>query len=314
MKLDYRISVLLPCHTTNFLSECIKSIQEQTLSKSDFEVVVVADRVNQATVAYILEGSHLHFRIIPSDRPGIVPALNTGLENIFSEYVARMDGDDLMFPDRLQSQMEYLDKTSICDVVGGQLELIDEQGYRIGENKFRNKIGTSTKELLSSSPVAHPASMIRRGAISRVGGYRDFLAEDWDLWVRLRNNGELHNLSQKVIKYRIHNNQHSRHEMFAQSYARLIVGVSYFARKENYVDGPKGALEMEVWLADSIMYLRKNSIKFRLFIRWANRLDAYKQKFNAFATTRKISIGLALLIRYPIWFSGAVLKKVFAKK
>lgn len=314
MTLNHRISVLIPCHSTNFLSECIYSIQQQTMSKNDFEVVVVADRVDQAVVADILDDSQLQFRIISSVNPGIVAALNTGLENIFSEYVARMDGDDLMFPDRLQSQLEYLEKTSICDAVGGQLEQIDMQGFRIGDSKFRNKIGSSYKELLSSSPLAHPASMIRRSALSQIGGYRDFLAEDWDLWVRLRRNGELHNLSQKVIKYRIHNNQHSRNEMFAKSHARLIVGVSYFARQENYADEPKSFSELEVWLVEAMTFLRRNSIKFRFFLRWAKRLDAYQQKFNGFATTRNISIGLALLIQYPIWFTKAVLKKVFTNQ
>jgi hypothetical protein len=225
-----------------------------------------------------------------------------------------MDSDDLMFPDRLQSQLEYLEKSSICDAVGGQLELIDVQGSSIGDSKYRIKIGTSYKELLSSSPLAHPASMIRRSAISQVGGYRDFLAEDWDLWVRMRKNGELHNLNQKVIKYRIHNNQLSRHEMFAESHARLIVGVSYFARQENYADRPKSTSELEVWLAESMMYLRKRNLEFRSFLRWSKRLDAYQLKFKTFATTKKISIGLTVLVQYPIWFSRAILDKVFANR
>ena len=314
MQADYRISVLIPCHSTNFLSECIGSIQGQTISKNAFEVVIVVDRVDQAAVTDILDDSDLNFRIISSGSPGIVPALNTGLENIFSEYVARMDGDDLMFPDRLQAQLEYLEKTSICVAVGGQLDLINEQGLHFGEIKFPNKVGTSSKELFLSSPVAHGGAMIRRRAISQIGGYRDFLAEDWDLWVRLRKIGELHSLSQKVIEYRIHNNNSSRHDMFAKSHARMIVAVSHFARQENYADSPKSTSELEVWLTDAVKYLRKSSLEFRIFLRWAKRFDAYEKKFKSFATTRKISTGLALLTQYPIWFSREILKKVFTNR
>jgi len=310
MQSDYRISVLIPCHSTNFLSECIDSIQEQTMSKSDFEVVIVADRVDRAEMADILKGSNLHFRIIPSPNPGIVAALNTGLTNISSEYVARMDEDDLMYPNRLHAQLEYLENTPICVAVGGQLELIDENGIRIGESKFRKKIGTSNKELFSSSPLAHPAAMIRRSTISQIGGYRNFLAEDWDLWVRLREVGEVHNLSQQVIKYRVHNNQLSRQKMYAQSQARLIVGVSHFARQGDYVDSPESISELELWLEESKAYLRKSSFRFRVFLRWSRRVDMYQERFNTLVTTKNVSIVLTLLTHHPIWFLRDMLKKV----
>jgi len=309
MKSDYRISVLIPCHSTNFLSESIASIREQTLSKNEFEVVIVADRVDQAELVDIFVGSNLNYRIVSSESPGIVAALNTGLKNISSEYVARMDEDDLMYPNRLQAQMEYLENTSTCLAVGGQLELIDEAGSKIGESKFRHKVGTSYKELFSSSPLAHPAVMIRRSAISEIGGYRSFLAEDWDLWVRLREIGEVHNLLQKVIKYRVHSNQLSRQKMYAQSRARLIVGVSYFARQAKLADGPDSFSELEVWLAESMEYLRNSSLRFRMFLRWAKRIDLYQEKFNSLVTTKKISSGLALLIQYPVWFLRDMLKK-----
>ena len=310
MKSDYRISVLIPCHSTKFLSESIASIREQTLSKNEFEIVIAADRVDQAEVIDILAESQLNYRIISSESPGIVAALNTGLQDISSEYVARMDEDDLMYPSRLQVQLKYLDSTLDCVAVGGQLELIDENGSRIGESNFRRRLSTSYKELFLSSPVAHPAAMIRRSAIGEIGGYRAFLAEDWDLWVRLRETGEVHNLSQKVIKYRVHSNQLSRQKMYAQSRARLVVGVSYFARQAKLADGPRSVFEVDAWLAESIEYLRENSFRFRKFFRWAKRLDLYQEKFNSLVTTKKISTGLTLLTQYPIWFLRDMLKKV----
>lgn len=310
MKSDYRISVLIPCHSTKFMSESIASIREQTLSKNEFEIVIVADRVDRAEILEILVGSDLNYRIISSKNPGIVAALNTGLQNISSEYVARMDEDDLMYPSRLQVQLEYLDSALDYVAVGGQLELIDENGSRIGESKFHKRIGASYKDLFFSSPVAHPAALIRRSAISEIGGYRSFLAEDWDLWIRLREIGRLYNLSQKVIKYRVHSNQLSRQKMYAQSRARLIVGVSYFARQAKLTDGPRSISEVEAWLAESIDYLRDNSLRFRKFLRWAKRVDSYQEKFNSLVTSKKFSTGLTLLIQYPIWFLRDMIKKV----
>ena len=311
MKSDCRISVLIPCHSTKYLSESIASIQEQTLSKSGFEVIIVADRVDRLEVIGILERSDLNYRIIASVSPGIVAALNTGLNSISTEYVARMDEDDLMYPTRLEAQMNYLDSFSKCVAVGGQLDLIDESRYWIGESKFRNKVGTSYKELFTASPVAHPAAMVRRSAIVEIGGYRAFLAEDWDLWVRLREIGEVHNLSQKVIKYRVHRDQLSRQKMYAQSRSRIIVGVSYFARQAKLEDGPNSLSELESWLTDTMNQLRSRSLKFRLFVRWSERLNRYQEKLNSLISTRKLSIALILLLQYPFWFLRDILKKVF---
>ena len=311
MATEYRISVLIPCHSTNFLSDCIDSIQQQTLSKNDFEVVIIADRVEQTDVEDILDNRGLNFRIISSNAPGIVTALNTGLNNISSEYIARMDEDDLMCPDRLRAQLEYLEINSDCVAIGGQLELIDGQGSRIGESNFHRKVGKSYKELFSNSPLAHPAAMIRKSAINQIGGYRGFLAEDWDLWVRLREIGEVHNLSQIVIKYRIHENQLSRQKMYAQSRARLIVGVSYFARQMHFSDEPEISSELEIWLTASTLNLRNSSLKFRFFLRWSNRLDLYQESLNSLIATRKISVFISMLARYPIWLLRDMLKKTF---
>jgi hypothetical protein len=119
----------------------------------------------------------------------------------------------------------------------------------------------------------------------------------------------VHNLLQKVIKYRVHSNQLSRQKMYAQSRARLIVGVSYFARQAKLADGPDSFSELEVWLAESMEYLRNSSLRFRMFLRWAKRIDLYQEKFNSLVTTKKISSGLALLIQYPVWFLRDMLKK-----
>lgn len=280
------------------------------MGKKEFEVVIVADRVGEAEVKSILEGSGLNVQIISSDKPGIVPALNIGLKNITSEYIARMDEDDLMYPNRLQVQLDYLDNIPICVAVGGQIELIDEFGSQIGKSKFRRKIATSYKDLFYASPLAHPAAMIRRSAMTKVGDYRDFLAEDWDLWVRLREVGEVHNLSQRVIKYRVHNNQLSREKMYLQSRARLIIGVSYFARQAKLADGPVSISELENWLSESTKYLQENNFQFRSFLQWAKRLDLYQEKFNSLITTKSISAGLKLLIQFPTLFLRDMLKKV----
>ena len=123
-----RITVLIPCHSTDYLSKSLQSIKDQTLDKVDFEVLLVADRINITEAGLILDKTGLTYRIIESIFPGIVPALNLGLDNIKSEYVARMDEDDVMLPDRLETQLRYLEENEKILAVGGQLILIDKNG------------------------------------------------------------------------------------------------------------------------------------------------------------------------------------------
>jgi glycosyltransferase involved in cell wall biosynthesis len=311
MELKYRISVLIPCHSTNFLTESIASIQRQTLNKSIFEVVIVADRVDEKEVTKILEQSQLSFRIVSSSNPGIVSALNLGVSSISSDFIARMDEDDVMYPNRLEIQLAHLEKNANCVAVGGQLELIDEFGFEIGTAKFARIVGKSSKDLFDSSPIAHPAAMVRTGAISKIGGYRSFLPEDWDLWVRLQEIGELHNLSQKVLRYRIHGNQLSREKMYAKSHARLIVGTSHFARQAGLLDAPGTVPETEIWITEISKILNETSHPFRTFIKWTRKIDSYQDAYNTFAREKRIKLAIKLFVSFPLWFFRDILKKVF---
>ena len=308
---NYRISVLIPCHSTNFLLESIASIEQQTLENSFFEVVIVTDRVDEAEVIEIIEQSKLNFRIVSSNNPGIVPALNLGLGNIASEFIARMDEDDVMYPNRLEIQLAHLERNTICVAVGGQIELIDEFGFKIGDAKFAKKVGTTSGELFYSSPIAHPAAMIRTSAMRKVGGYRNFLAEDWDLWVRLQEIGELHNLSQKVLKYRIHGKQLSREKMYAQSRSRLIVGTSHFARKAGLIDAPDNVSELEIWMKKISAELNKISQPFRSFIKWTEKVNSYQEAYNKLSIEKSIQSAGKLFVRSPLWFFRDILKKIF---
>jgi glycosyltransferase involved in cell wall biosynthesis len=311
MESKYRISVLIPCHSTNFLTESIASIQRQTLNKSLFEVVIVADRVDEAEVIKIVEQSQVSFRIVSASNPGIVSALNLGVRSISSEFIARMDEDDVMYPNRLEIQLAHLEKNANCVAVGGQLELMNEFGFEIGTAKFARIVGKSSKDLFVSSPIAHPAAMVRTSAISKINGYRSFLPEDWDLWVRLQEIGELHNLSQKVLRYRIHGNQLSRGKMYAKSRARLIVGTSHFARQAGLIDAPDTVPKTEIWITEISKILNETSHPFRTFIKWTEKIDSYQDAYNTFAREKRIKLAIKLFVSYPLWFFRDILKKVF---
>ena len=294
------VTVLIPCHSLNYLSKSLASIYQQTFHSESFEVLLIADRINVEEARRILNNSGLNYRIIVSEEPGIVPALNLGLSNITSEFVARMDEDDLMFPERLELQYLYLLKHKNILAVGGQLQLIDASDTIIGYSKYRKVIGQKISHLFETSPVAHPAVMFRRSAIEKIGGYRDFLPEDWDLWVRMSEHGLIQNLKRTVLGYRIHSAQLSREKMYAQKIGRQFVAASYYARNLGIRDSPDMGEDKSVWLQKTQNQLRESSEDFRRFERKYKRNEIIVNAMQNKGKFKRFLSIIQLFLKYPI--------------
>jgi len=309
MTSGYLISVLIPCHSLNYLPKSIESIAQQTFPKQDFEVLLVADRIDLAEAYKILRQSNLNFRVIESKEPGIVPALNLGLANITSEIVARMDEDDLMMPKRLELQYQHMLINKETLVVGGQLQLIDVDNKVIGYSNYRKRIRRISFQALESSPIAHPAAMFRRSAVERIGGYRDFLPEDWDLWARLSEHGPIENLEETVLSYRVHPNQLSREKMYAQDLGKQFVSTSHFARILGIRDAPTTPEGKSAWLEETQIHLRHFSKAFRRFEKRSKKNQLISEAFQM-GNRRRLQKVLSLLLKSPIVTSAHLFTKI----
>lgn len=226
----FEASILLPVHSTRFLLETLTSIEEACKNDFDWQLVIVLDRVSlkelQPHIPYF--GTNVSITILESKNPGIVNALNLGLSECNSEFVARIDEDDLVTSKRFLSQVEFLRKNAEYLVVGSALGLIDEEGKRKGNIRYPLHHRSLTKSLFLFSPIAHPASMYRLDAVKGVGGYRSGVPEDWDLWIRLSRIGKIRNLSEELIFYRQHDNQLSRSKMYKLWRSRRILLLAHF--------------------------------------------------------------------------------------
>lgn len=275
------------------------SINNQTLSTNLYEVLLVADRINMAEAKSILSVLNSNYRIIQSHIPGIVPALNLGLDNVSSKYVARMDEDDIMMTTRLEKQLRYLEDNHDVHAVGGQIILIDEDEGFLGIGRYRKKIRLNEKDLLMSSPLAHPATMYRLESVRSVGGYRDFLPEDWDLWVRLREQGQIENLDESILKYRVHQNQLSREKMYKQAVGRQYVATSYFARQFNLKDHPETIESSEEWLYNTQAVLRTISSDYLKFEKFNGKLQEINSIIESTGIIELICKTVTVGIRFP---------------
>lgn len=186
-----KVSILLPCYNAAAtLPETIASIQAQTCE--DYEVNAVDDGSTDGTRA-LLEAwaaEDRRVRTMGTAHGGVIAAANAGLAGCRGEYVARMDADDRMHPDRLGKQAAYLNVHPETGVVSCLVEPAGRvrQGFRIYLD-WLNSLTTDEairREMFVESPIANPSAMVRRSLLEEHGGYEERgWPEDYDLWLRL---------------------------------------------------------------------------------------------------------------------------------
>jgi hypothetical protein len=214
-----------------YLATALKSVLTQTFT--DFEVVIVDDGSTDASPAIL--ASHAdqdpRVRILRQDKAGIVTALNRGLNECRAPLVARMDADDVAYPERLGRQVAFMRSHPSVAAMGSSLRLITPDG-RPGPTLRQPTAPSQIKRLLRRGNVlAHPSVILRKDAILACKGYREPLrhAEDYDLWMRLSESYELANVDDCLLDYRVHPQQVSWSHAEAQ--AIRILGVQLLARQ-----------------------------------------------------------------------------------
>ena len=203
-----RVSILMPVYNVApYLREAMDSILTQTFQ--DFELIVLDD-CSPDNSAEILD-TYTDERIVRyrgEKNMGLSNVLNVGLQMARGEFIARMDSDDLSTPERLATQVAYLDAHPEVDLCSCGMELFGaKQATWVREMNVEDVKITA----LFHSPILHASSMWRRASFERVG--LRFLqemvpAEDYDMWTRAMAAGlRLVNIPQVMYKYRIHPSQ-----------------------------------------------------------------------------------------------------------
>lgn len=191
------VSILLPVRNEErLLPAALASLARQTLT--DWELVAVNDGSTDATGAILdnAAGNDPRVRVLHRPPAGLVASLNAGLEACRAPLVARMDGDDLCHPLRLQLQTTFLDKHPAITLLACRVRHVPRQTLSDGMRAYetwQNRLlehDDIMRDLYVESPFTHPSVMFRRDAVRALGGYRDRgWPEDYDLWLRMARSG-----------------------------------------------------------------------------------------------------------------------------
>ena len=186
------ISILLPVYEAeDTIASCLRSIERQTYKR--WKCFIVNDGSNdkglEIAEEFALRDSRFH--IINREHRGIVFALNEGLNQIDTEFTARMDADDVMHRHRLAEQVAYLRSHPGTAAVGCQVRIFPRNGLGPGlreyESWLNNRLDYKSiyTDAFVECPIAHPTLCIRTDELRRFGYRHTSWAEDYDLILRL---------------------------------------------------------------------------------------------------------------------------------
>lgn len=205
------ISVVMSVHDNErTVGAAIESILQQTYS--DLELILVDDGSRDGTFA-VLESyarQDRRLRLIRNDRNrGIAYSLNIGWRGARGELIARMDGDDLSFPERLFEQHAFMKSHPEIAVLGTGVKTVAADGTELGVLLLPENHFDLAKDVYHVTPFIHPTVLMRRNFLESTGGYAEQWrrAEDSELWIRGVRTHRFHNLQQPLVRYTLRRNQ-----------------------------------------------------------------------------------------------------------
>ena len=215
-----RISVIMGIYNcASTLVEALDSLYAQTYQ--DFKIILCEDGSTDNTYEVALHYASAHDNIIllrNDKNMGLNFTLNRCLELVDTEYVARMDGDDISLPTRFEKEINFLDSHPEFAIVSCPMIYFDENGvFRVGKAG-----GEPPKEsFIQGSPYCHAPVMMRSVAIKGVGGYtvdkKLLRIEDYHLWTKIFLAGYRgYNISEPLYKMRDDRNAKHRRTLQAR--------------------------------------------------------------------------------------------------
>ncbi len=187
-----KVTVILPFYNAETtLERAVESIAAQSLE--DFECILINNNSTDGSVKIAMSRleTDKRFRLLHESRQGVAFASNLGSRKAKGKYIARMDADDLSYPDRLALQAAFLDAHRGYGAVAGLVRHVGDKSFTKGFARYVDWVNSisSYKEILNKQfvelPVVNPSAMWRREVAKKYGMYNagDF-PEDYEMWLR----------------------------------------------------------------------------------------------------------------------------------
>ena len=205
-----------------YIETAVESILSQTFRDFEF-IIILDDPTNEEALNVMEKYKALDDRVIiliNERNLGLAMSLNRGIEIAKGKYIARMDADDRAWPERFQTQFDYLEKNTHVSILGTNKNFMDESGVIISKGgHLPTTVEDIAKMMKYTNVMVHSSVMMRIEDIKRIDCYRDFpTTQDLDLWLRALSAGLIIcNLDEFLMDYRINSQGISMSKAFRQS-------------------------------------------------------------------------------------------------
>ena len=203
------VSVIIPAYNAApWIAETIDSVLNQTFQ--DFEVIVVDDGSTDAT-AEIVENYKSQVQYLYKNNGGVGSARNTGICAAKGRYIACVDADDLWLPEKLEVQIQLLQKDhSLAWVYSDGLifENNGNQNLHLFSQSAYMTSGDVLRPILLQDFIPCPTPVFKRDIFENVGFFEEDISlqsvADWDMWLRIAAKYPVGFIDKPLVKYRRH--------------------------------------------------------------------------------------------------------------
>jgi glycosyltransferase involved in cell wall biosynthesis len=224
-----KVSVVIPTYNrAESLPKAVASVLRQTFQ--DFEIVVVDDASTDDTDEVVRSFSDERIRYIRHEtNKREAETRNTGVQNSKGEYISFIDDDDEWLPEKLELQVDLLDKSPpiVGAVYTGFVRIESATGKTLSQ-WMPAKRGSIFRDMLGQNWVGTPSTVVlRRECFDSVGLFDPTIVfgPDYDMWLRLAEKYQFDCIQQPLVKYYIHSDR------LSTNYELMIAGLEAKLKK-----------------------------------------------------------------------------------
>lgn len=198
-------SVIIPVHNSEkYIASSIESVLRQTYN--NIEIIIINDDSTDNTlriIQHIAKKNGKKIKIFSLQKNmGAAFARNEGIARAMGEYIAFLDSDDLWLPEKIEKQINILNKTesALCFTA---YDMIDGNGYFIKHRSVKNQI--TFTDLLKENNIIFSSVLCYTESISNLRFDSGCFHEDYLFLLQLLQKGiVVYGLNQTLLQYRIH--------------------------------------------------------------------------------------------------------------
>lgn len=177
------VTIGMPMYNSEkFITQAIISTLQQTFT--DFELIITDDGSTDRSIELVKSFEDPRIKLLSDGtNKGISYRLNQQVDMATGKYYLRMDSDDIMFPNRIEEQVKYLEAHPELDVVGTSAVIIDNENKIIGYRE--TSVPKDEKEAIKVNVFIHPTVCGKLSWFKNLPYNGKFNgSEDFDVWLR----------------------------------------------------------------------------------------------------------------------------------